>query len=169
MSNSEFSARILKDVCWNIYEPICNIKRIVRKNPDIHNNPDNLQISGDYPFDTKISHGNYIYIQYCVDRCGELLPVTKKYKSRENANGFTAGDILEHIYRFYTSEIPHDECVAISLTNDPFNYFESAKDALKNSSVLYRERIMGSLTCFEGLKFVRMNGDIPMYEIMLGS
>lgn len=85
-------------------------------------------------------------------------------------NKFTVGDILTHIYKFYSGEIPEEELGAISKTDDGWGYSKAAKKALDNETVLYREEVMGDCMHFEGLHYVRTNSKgVPIYHVCFGS
>lgn len=87
---------------------------------------------------------------------------------------FTAGEILDHIYRFYAGEIhdemEDDELEQISKTEDGWGYADQAKQALQDGTVLYRHQVMGDCMHFEGLHYVRTTSQgAPVYRICLGS
>jgi hypothetical protein len=82
---------------------------------------------------------------------------------------FTVGDILNHIYRFYTSIMSKEEIIAIATTDDGWGYNEKAKNSLVNKTVLYREQVMGDCMHFEGLRYIGNKDNIPTYKVIFGS
>lgn len=85
---------------------------------------------------------------------------------------FSVGEILEHVYRFYSGEIPRDDLLEIVECDNNWEYADKAKEALKNGTVLYREEVMGDCMHFEGLEFIgfsKYGKDTKMFRIMFGS
>jgi hypothetical protein len=87
---------------------------------------------------------------------------------------FTAGEILEHIYRFYSSAMIETELQAVAQTDDGFGYSERAARALEDGTVLYREEVMGDCMHFEGLRLVghavgKDSETYPVYSVNFGS
>lgn len=79
---------------------------------------------------------------------------------------------MEHVYRFYSGEIPQEDLEEIAETDDGWGYSKKAKKALKNGTVLYREQVMGDCMHFEGLRFAGFTGvdrTTKSFRIMLGS
>ena len=94
-------------------------------------------------------------------------PPTLKYV---NGKKFQVGEILHHIHKFYASEMTPCELKEVSETDDGWGYSKSAREALTNGTVLYREEIMGDCMRFEGLHFVHINDEgVPIYHLSLGS
>jgi len=123
-----------------------------------------------YPLDKQLDLGQFIQIHFQVDRYAELEYQKKNYKAPKK--GFTAGKILEHIYRFYASEIPEEELEQVIDTDDSWGYSAKAKKAFANKTVLYREQVMGDCIHFEGLQFIgfsKERADMKMFRVMFGS
>lgn len=92
----------------------------------------------------------------------------------DSPKAFTAGEILEHIYRFYSSVMIDAELQAVARTDDGFGYSERAVKALQDGTVLYREEVMGDCMHFEGLSLVghavgKDSENYPVYSVNFGS
>lgn len=118
-----------------------------------------------------------VELKYCsnpsrkTEKCADLAVLRKRFDELQGKYGsviysedklevyyydaesgtVTAGEILNHIYRFYASAMITDELRAVSETDDGWGYSNKAATALKNGTVLYREEIMGDCMHFEGL------------------
>lgn len=94
---------------------------------------------------------------------GVVVKYLEKYQ-------FTAGEILEHIYRFYSNIMTNEHKKAVQHLDDFYGYSKIAKKSLAEGTTIYMEEIMGDCMNFEGLKFYAHNkAGIPIYEIEFGS
>ena len=121
-------------------------------------------------FDSQETVDNYCkengITQYMTSRKGKD---DRYVLAKPMGNIFTAGDILEHVYRFYSSIVSNDMKSEIAETDDGWGYSATAKESLENGTVMYLEEVMGDCMHFEGLRFIEFEGTIPVYQIMFGS
>jgi len=91
----------------------------------------------------------------------------------DNAKSCTTGELLEHIYRFYSADMTNDELSAVSQTDDGWGYSQRAAQAINDGTVLYREEVMGDCMHFEGLRLIGhamgKEGKYPVYAVDFGS
>ena len=160
------ASTLLTDVSWIARMPIaeaCVIESGAACNEDVkswrHYDLDKtLPIASDH-----------LCLSLPVDRYRSLEPTILKFRKR--TIHFTAGEILDHIHRFYCAAMTKDELERVAKTDDVFGYARRAQDALANNTVLYREQVMGDCMYFEGLKLDAAQSApvLPTYSVLFGS
>lgn len=174
---------LLNDVTWFARASVSEAKKYLKaenfaeyiqrtrfniNNDDINNIPY-------YPMDEIIDvKFDFIIIEYQSDRYSEVNYIRRKYKAKNLSEHlkkyqFTVGDILEHVYKFYSGVMTDEHKNLVKDLDDGWGYSDIVKESLEKGTTIYVQQIMGDCMHFEGLRFITIKGEIPVYRIMLGS